>query len=436
MSTLRTELFSFDSLVEAVTILLVTCLSFFVFVSVMFYVFPIGAGFDKSVFALPVQALLPEHEPKPEFNLVKQNDPAKAQTPEAAYTALLNNTKNNVRHKLKGGVTWKVANKGQKLFNGDSIQTGAKSSAIVEFDEQNFLNIGQKSLVVIRRLEKDVILPEKQSVVVISHGEIWGRIKKKDKSSAYVEVVTPDITARIKGRQVDETEFKINVEEGKKSSVVVFDGEVEVSDGKQNIVVAKSQQLTAISGSTSSPKIEKLLEKVQIHSPENNRKVFFQDLAPIVKFAWKPQTNVNDYRLIIATDPNFFNTEMDILTTKTEFSHGNLQSGIYYWRVFSKRDDKYSEASETFKLNLVNDTTPPLLKVQFNDVVTSDGRYSISGTAEIGSLVFIDGKQIATDKQGKFVYSMRLKPGINQIVVEAMDEARNSSYKTHNISYR
>ena len=435
MSAVDRNMLSIASLIETAWVLLLTFVSYILFLIFLYAVFPIGGGFDQGFFSRSNPQSMASHQSTDELQLI-QEDKQKKLSQSDDYTALLGTTTNNVRRKRAGGVTWKIAKRGRKLFSGDSIQTGNNSTAIVEFDAKNFLNIGEKSLVVIRRMEKDILLPEKQSVVFMDRGQIWGRVQQNNRQSAYVEIVTPDLSAKVSGRgKQNETEFQVSVDEKQRSSLVVFNGEVEVKAADQTLTVVKNQQLRVDKNKTLQP-IETLLPPITTIGPKENKRFFYQDLPPLIDFKWQKLAKASDYRLIIATDPAFLNIIMDVLTRNTTFSHGNLNQGKYYWRVFAKSSAKYGEIGPTHIMHIIRDLTPPKLKVEFTNVVTPKGLYLVQGKTETGAIVFVGGQQVKPDANGEFNFEYPLSAGINQIVVEAMDEAQNTAYQTHTFNYK
>ena len=434
-TVVKASFFSAQSILETMLIVVLTICAGLLFFISLNALFPIGTGLGQDLYFFESRSQGSTGKASGNMQLLQGNqrrDFKVEQRPDSI--ASLTQTKNNVRSKPAGGVTWKMAKQGKRLFSGDSIQTGAKSDAAVVFDDKNFLRINEKSLVVIQRIEKDLLLAEKQSVVVMTHGDIWGRVEKNQKQSTYLEIITPDISTRIGGRSGQETEFNLNVTENRKSTLTVFSGAVEVTHGQQTLLIEKNQRLE-VDKKTDIATPQKLLPAVTVDYPNARQTVYYQDLAPMVKFDWQKVSQAKDYRLLIATDPGFLNITIDVLTSNSHFSYGNLREGKYYWRVFAKQGSQYGDLGDTRQLALVRDLKPPVLKVKFADVANNKGLYEVIGETEPGAVVFVGGQKVTTDASGGFSYSYPLKPGINQIVVESMDEAKNMSYKTHTFNF-
>jgi hypothetical protein len=74
------------------------------------------------------------------------------------------------------------------------------------------------------------------------------------------------------------------------------------------------------------------------------------------------------------------------------------------------------------------------LNVTFPPSTIYRGRYTLRGKTDPGAKVFVGGQRVKTSKTGSFKYDLKLRPGINVIVVEAFDAVNNVTYRTQRIN--
>jgi hypothetical protein len=84
---------------------------------------------------------------------------------------------------------------------------------------------------------------------------------------------------------------------------------------------------------------------------------------------------------------------------------------------------------------LVQDLDPPTLAVELPEATTSE-RLVIRGSAEPGSELFIENERVPLAATGEFEYALQLNPGLNMIVIEAVDTAGNSTYRSQYVTAR
>jgi hypothetical protein len=116
--------------------------------------------------------------------------------------------------------------------------------------------------------------------------------------------------------------------------------------------------------------------------------------------------------------------------TAPELLHGNLEAGTYWWRVSSTLGWAESLSSAPRKLEVVEDRVAPELRVEFPASEIDAATVVLHGSTEKGATVFIGEVQVQTDEQGRFDYSLELQRGSSVVVVEALDAAGNTTYRS------
>jgi hypothetical protein len=134
---------------------------------------------------------------------------------------------------------------------------------------------------------------------------------------------------------------------------------------------------------------------------------------------------------MLSRDPEFRQLLVDERVKRTSFTYGNLKKGEYYWRVHSLTGDIEGMPSEVRKLHMVQDRTPPMLKLQKPPTVIRQPTITLRGKTEPGTKIYVDGTRVKVSAQGVFTHKLSVKPGATLIVVEAIDPAGNIAYATN-----
>jgi hypothetical protein len=82
------------------------------------------------------------------------------------------------------------------------------------------------------------------------------------------------------------------------------------------------------------------------------------------------------------------------------------------------------------RLEIIQDSVPPPLEVNFPATAAGDQIFMISGRTEPGAKVFVSGYAATVTPSGDFEYAMHLNKGKNVIAVAATDAANNVTSKS------
>ena len=149
---------------------------------------------------------------------------------------------------------------------------------------------------------------------------------------------------------------------------------------------------------------------------------------------WQPQSGGRKYHLLLASDIDFTRVLVDKVMTNDEFVHGNLREGEYYWKVSSINSAGEGAFSPVRRFTLKQDQLPPALVVSFPPEAVQEPEIEISGKSEADAAVYISGEMVAAGPDGSFTHILKVEPGINIVVVEAIDRAGNVSYQSRLIN--
>lgn len=348
--------------------------------------------------------------------------------------AMLSNIRNDVRSKKADTIAWQAARQGMQLFDRDSVQTFSRSTASIKFDADNEIELGPNSLIVIKRLERDLIWPERKTFMVMVDGELRGKVKPTGDKPVFVQIETPNAVASVQSADnASAVDFQIKVNADASSSITVFEGAATITGAGKSVKVNANQ--TSIVDGDSAPSLpEPLPDQVRLISPNDNKQYVYRELPPKVEFTWAADDYAASYRFLLARDAEFKDVFFETKLKGTKFEHGNLTAGHYFWRVIGLNKKGVEGAVSTpLRVQLKQDLAPPQLDMAFPAVATGQKRYTLRGKAEPGATVFVGGKEVAVDAAGVFSYDIDLKSGVNLIVIEVVDSVGNVTYKSETV---
>ena len=157
----------------------------------------------------------------------------------------------------------------------------------------------------------------------------------------------------------------------------------------------------------------------------------YNAVSTAVEFHWRGDRIADRFELVLARDAEFQDIILRETVERTSFTHGHLRSGTYYWKVSGFARWAESLASEPRRFEVRRDTEPPLLTVHFPEGVVRDETLVLDGTTEPGADVSVGDFRVPVDPvTGEFGHVLRLQPGLNVIVVAAVDEAGNLAHES------
>ena len=199
---------------------------------------------------------------------------------EAKLAATIVKINNTLKSKRMEDISWKKAKEGMHLFDRDAVQTLRRSSAVIQFDKDNSIRMGESTLIIIKRLEKNLFNNDNnRSFLYLEEGEVQGVVTASRKT-VYMKIATPSAKVLMQTREQtkENAEFKISVSKDKTSTISVYQGSVEVSAQGEKVIVGSNQSARVkINQIPSTPRA--LPEKVQLKAPE----VGVLDVAHVVE---------------------------------------------------------------------------------------------------------------------------------------------------------
>ena len=166
-----------------------------------------------------------------------------------------------------------------------------------------------------------------------------------------------------------------------------------------------------------------------LRQPGNNSRFRYLQIPPRVNFAWSRTRGALKYRFEIARDADFQRILVDEILDGNSFTHGNLRSGRYYWRVSAVAGWVQGPATPARRFDIVRDARPPKLELQGIERQPDEG-YLVRGRTSRDAKVFVLGEPVAVNADGSFEYRFNPQPGTQSVVVESIDAIGNAAYSS------
>jgi len=349
-------------ILEGLLTVVLVLAAFLVFLSIMDAVFPSGTGFGKLINRQgPVAAPL-SLKPGWQQVLMTGGDQASAMSGDATVAAAVAHIHNTLKSKRADALTWNTAQVGMGLYDRDAVQTLGRSGATIRFNEDNVLQMGEQTLVIIKRLEEDLFFQDKRTFLVLMEGELRGKVTESGRQSTYVNVATPSAQVRMRtAEQADgQAEFKIAINPDQSSTISVYQGAVEVAGQDQKVVV-EANRWTRVGLNQAPSPLQPLPDTVRLSAPADASTFYDNGRSFQVRLAWQGHAAATSYRLVLARDPLFVDIVTDERVLTPWFTVAALTQGTYFWRVSALQEGSEGRFSAVRRFQVIRDLKPPVL---------------------------------------------------------------------------
>jgi len=417
----------FRTIREGIITIVLVLVCFLALMSLLNLMFPTGTGLNLLLGDDPSEA--PRRQEERNL-MLHRNGSSDSMPANYGWAATLERTVQHVKSKRGQEIAWQQARMGMRLYDEDSLQTLDKASALIRFDADNRIDLGENSLIVIRRMERDPLFREKRSYMVMVDGVLRGRLKASNDNGVFVEITLPNAVTRLQAEPDggDAVEFRIDVQGDESSSVTIYSGSAEVEANGEAVQLA-ANQLTRITGESTPSAPISLPKPPTLVTPDPRQRFSYRSLPPRIKLSWAPRAGGNGYHLQLARDAQFSELIVDEQLAQTSFVHGNLSPGDYFWKVSTRTAMAEGEFGNVRRFTLERDQQPPQLELALPEEAKSR-ELQLTGRTEPDASLYISGQPITLASDGGFRHSVILEPGINVLVVEAVDAAGNVTYRS------
>ena len=339
-----------------------------------------------------------------------------------------------VQRRGANSLAWAEANVGDTFTQNDAVQTFAKSTALLKVNDESRITIGQNSLIVFQKRAADPFVSQQGTVMVMIGGELSGRLTNEDNSPFQFGISLPNSDVTLRRRAEDDAiEFLITVNDDQSTTVNLHGGVAEIigRDGNR-ITIAENQSVT-IDASGTQLMVSNLPSAPRSTGPLNRETVTYRNVPETIDFTWDVVANTDRYHLVIARDAEFSDRVVDDDIVGNSFRHGALGPGSYYWHVRSRVAWSQSQSSTVRRLQIIQDTAPPILELESPLATVAAGQWRLHGKTDSGALLYVDDARASHDN-GIIDHPVELKPGANIIVVMAMDDVGNLNYASISVN--
>jgi hypothetical protein len=354
-----------------------------------------------------------------------------------ADIAVLAHVDKKVKHKPFNALTWGETESGMPLARQHAVQTFEKAAATISFDEGSELEMGEKSLIVLKDVESGREGSRRRASLVVLDGELRGRIKGKGRETLAIEVETGSGSTRMAAdaTAATPTSFSVSLNDDGSSIFSVYEGSAEVtSEGKT--VVVESNEVVKVEKAQQPEAPRPLPTPPQLTDPPDDAVFYYRSQPPHIHFKWSEQADSDSYYYTLARDPEFKETVFKGRLTESHLMHGNLEEGTYYWRASGVRADLLGSPSRARRLRVLRDAEAPLLRIDAPEPITSEDTVLITGAVDPGTRVFVSHEEVTVRGTGEFEYTLHLQRGLNLVVIEAIDKVGNTAYQSHLVRAR
>lgn len=335
----------------------------------------------------------------------------------------------DVRIKRTGQFLWEPATERDELKTGDQIRTGPEGSVQLVYFDDTVVTLSPGTLIEVRGLFRD----QTRRTQRVSEHMAWGQLSAQTQEvsgfESIHEVTTQD--ASLEARKA--TEFRVRQDQGSsRAEVETTRGSVKLAAGDQKIEIGEAVRVS-LDGARVVERT-KLLESPRLAAPPD-QKTFLASANEPVELSWTAVELASGYRLQVSDRPTFSGApDPDRKLAGTSFLLKKPGSGTFYWRVVALdkagREGQWSDVRK-FRVSDAafrdpDDHTPPALKI--TEIMVVGTNAIITGNAEPGALLWIDGERVELDESGRFHWLVKLhNEGENKIQFVAQDAAGNET---------
>jgi hypothetical protein len=314
----------------------------------------------------------------------------------------------------------------QSLFNGDFIKTGRTGSAEIMFSDGTLYTIRPGSLFEVRRPAS----PEAGgSQIKMVSGTV----------NIYTAASSSTVSTDAATTSIDrESRVSVDVEKGEKTEITTYRGKATVSNGKETVVLADREKITA------GARVRQISAKVVVPEspslvlPTDNR-AYDLKASDEVDLKWTPVTKAARYRIQISRSRLFVPGATDVDLDDRSGTAARVRvnrEGSYFWRVAaidaSGRPSDWS-AVRRFRMGVepasfASHALPPQLTVSAPQQMGN--LFLVFGKTDPGAVVTVNGEPADVAPDGSFKKTVTVnRDGSATLIVKAVDAAGNETVK-------
>ncbi len=253
----------------------------------------------------------------------------------------------DLRRRPSGSLVWEELDQGAALFEADALFVSGQGEANVSFADGSELELGENSLVVVKRPAED----DDGTQVALLRGSVAGR-----GGSNGLQISSDQTVAELQGN----TEARVVRQESGNAYVEVHEGAVDVKHaGVTRRAVA--DEAVEIRGASMKGLA---VGRVRLGTPGRNARIFFREKLPMVTVRWASATAQD--QLQVSAFADFRRPSAVVPAQDGRFDFKAPAAGGFWWRVVDERGVPQSEAR---RFTLVKDVAPAPSSPAANELV-------------------------------------------------------------------
>ncbi|MCE1189775.1 MAG: FecR family protein [Ignavibacteria bacterium] len=326
--------------------------------------------------------------------------------------------KGKVESKKSAESLWRTIALLSKLIENDKVRTLSESYAEISFIDKSKIRLSENSQAVIQRNRVDLLKNTSEAKVSLEKGDAFALLTGgQGKRKLNLEVPGLETTVRSKAYWVNRDE--------KATKVANYDGEIELKSKVAKVTLKSNQGSSMLAGGKlTEPK--DLLKAPVLKGPAQE----FVAYSDKMFMEWEAVPQAASYWLIIAKDASFKSVLTQIKKISGTSKEVTLERGVYFWKVAAVDKDGFpGPYSEGRSYTMIVDNDAPYMAVSepMEDAVVNTDSVVILGTTEAKAKIYLNGKELAIGADARFSATVGLKPGMNEITLEAIDLSKNKT---------
>lgn len=262
------------------------------------------------------------------------------------WLAQVAETEEDTRKKFASSLQWLPLEKGDYLFDGDTVRTSDMSEVTILFNDDRKIRVDSNSTFVIQKSNDEIALDLKEGSVFVDAKSL---ADTKDTKSL---VIVAD------NKKVDLTGAKAQISKGKDKTTQlnILEGKMQIRDDKGNV-----KDLNAGQAATLNQKETKIREEIKIISPrltkDDDETTLIYYIDPdgdsTVAFRWNGASKADESVLLLGDSKNTMK-ERAVAPLGREAINLSLTPGNYYWQLITRNPANKQKTHEStlFKLQV------------------------------------------------------------------------------------
>lgn len=221
---------------------------------------------------------------------------------------------NNVKRKSGGSPYWNKVEKGETLYNNDSIRTGPDSFAVIKLNDSSIIEVNENSLI---GLQKN----QSQLAVDLKLGDMAAKSKSQDLK---IKVKDSSILSK-------DGEVKLKTDNQNNTQVVVTQGQATLTDNKTNKTETLSRQKSAkidARGET-----QTTMTWVVLNTPKEDQHIVDSNAKINYPFTWNVlQDSIKEEIFELSPTKDF--KQAGLYSRKAHQAiQAPISKGTWFWRI-------------------------------------------------------------------------------------------------------